>query len=65
MNVEYAGPLAGYQRDSANIPASAFSLPIHRKLIEPKQGEWPTLRDFLATLLDAENTIRSSISTDG
>jgi hypothetical protein len=56
MNVEYAGPLAGCQKGIREYSGKRLLITDSPKLIEPKQGDWPMLCDFLATLLDAENT---------
>jgi hypothetical protein len=56
MNVEYAGSLAGYQKGLREYSGKRLLIVDSPCLIEPRQGDWSTVRDFLNTLLDAENT---------
>lgn len=49
-NIDYAGPLAGYQMGLYEILQSRVLVTSSPKLIEPKKGEWPVLRKFMENL---------------
>jgi hypothetical protein len=56
MNVEYAGELAGYDKGILEYRGKRFLILDSPCLIEPRQGSWPILRQFLENLLDAEHS---------
>ncbi len=56
QNVGYAGPLAGYQAGHYRIEENDVLVTESPKLIEPKSGDWPTLKSlFEAMFADPEH----------
>lgn len=53
-NIQYAGPLAGYPDGIHENQGVRFLVTRGPKLIEPAQGQWPTLRRLFSNMLGAD-----------
>jgi hypothetical protein len=55
-SVDYAGPLAGYDRGLLHYNDTKILVTESPKFIEPVKGHWPVFNEFLENLLDAQNS---------
>jgi hypothetical protein len=56
MSIEYAGCLGGHDKGIFDYQGKRILVLESPRIITPKKGDWPTLQNFLESLLDAENT---------
>jgi len=54
QNVAYAGPLAGYQAGTYSISGQTVLVDSSPNIIQPKEGDWPILRQVFEAVLRLE-----------
>ena len=57
LNVDYAGPLAGYRPGLVEISGLNVLVTSSPKLIEPKPGEFPTINALLVGMFDEQQLV--------
>lgn len=59
-NVDYAGPLAGYQMGQYTVLGNRLLVTTSPRLIEPKKGDWPVLRKLMENLFTESEEERAA-----